>query len=66
MGKESVSIFSTDEIIKTLATNLHRDLCRLQTSIIKEDKHSIGGHIESAIERSYELMYRVNGSSSLS
>lgn len=66
MGKESVSIFSTDEIIKTLATNLHRDLCRLQTSIIKEDKHSIGGHIESAIERSYELMSRLSSSPSLS
>lgn len=66
MGKESTSIFSTDEIIKTLANNLHRDLCRLQTSIIKEDKHSIGGHIEAAIERSCELMHRLNGSSSLS
>jgi hypothetical protein len=66
MGKESITVISNDQIVKTLAVNLHRDLYRLQSAIVKKDKHAVGQHIESAIERSYELMNRLNESSALS
>lgn len=66
MGKDAITLVSNDEIIKTLAGNLHKDICRLQSAIIKKSKHEIVSYIESASERSCELVARLNESTMLS
>ena len=62
MVKEVVTLISRDEVNLTLSENLHRDICRLQAAMIQENKRAIGDHIESAVERSYELMTRLRSS----
>jgi hypothetical protein len=63
MVKEVVTLISGDEITRALSENLHRDICRLQAAMIQENKRAIGDHIESAVERSYELMTRLRSAS---
>lgn len=62
MAREAVTVISGDEVTLTLSENLHRDLCRLQSAMIQENKRAMGDHIGSAIERSYELMARLRES----
>ena len=63
MVKEVVTLLSKDEVILTLSENLHKDLCRLLAAMVQENKRSTGDYIESAINRSYELMTRLRESS---
>lgn len=40
---------------RVLATNIRRDLSRLQIAILKRNEHDIGVHLAAALERSDEL-----------
>lgn len=66
MAKEVITVISGDEVTLTLSENLHRDICRLQSAVIQDNKRAIGDHIENAVERSYELMTRLRESLSIS
>lgn len=56
MGQEGKLNVRSEVKARTLATNIRSDLSKLQIAIIKENKHDIGEHLSTVVERAEELV----------